>query len=109
LKNRSLLAFSQTCQEHDLAVWKFQRIVMSGDLFFIDLPKDRRFCALTLLRQLSRPIDWHATSRAKDNSVPGRTQTATLVSSDAANPRVPVPKSRVVSLSPTFAGRDLTL
>src|SRR6516162_4957462 len=43
------------------------------------------------------------------NSVPGRTQTAMVASSDAANPRVPVPKSRVVSLSPTFAGRDLML
>ena len=32
-----------------------------------------------------------------------------LASSDAANPRVPVRKSRVISLSPTFAGRDLTL
>ena len=42
------------------------------------------------------------------SSVPGRTQTATLASSAAANPRVQVPKSRVVSLSPTFAGRDLT-
>ena len=47
-----------------------------------------------------------AISPAKDSSVPGRTQTATPASSDAANPRVPVPKSRVVSLSPTFAGRD---
>jgi hypothetical protein len=43
------------------------------------------------------------------SSVPGRTQTATPASSAAANPRVQVPKSRVVSLSPTFAGRDLTL
>jgi hypothetical protein len=42
------------------------------------------------------------------SSVPGRTQTATAASSAAANPRVQVPKSRVVSLSPTFAGRDLT-
>ena len=44
----------------------------------------------------------------KDNSVPGRRQTATLASSDAANPCVPVQKLRVVSLSPTLAGRDLT-
>jgi hypothetical protein len=42
LKNRSLLIFSQTCQEHDLAIRKFQRIVMSGELVFVDLPKDRR-------------------------------------------------------------------
>src|SRR6516165_8536507 len=32
-----------------------------------------------------------------------------VASSDAANPRVPAPKSRVVSLSPTFAGRELML
>src|SRR5260370_32164809 len=42
LKNCSLLAFSHTCQEHDLTVRKFQRIMVSGDLLFIDLPKDRR-------------------------------------------------------------------
>src|SRR5262245_66322037 len=35
-------------------------------------------------------------------------QTAVVESSGAANPRVPVLKLRVVSLSPTFAGRDLT-
>ncbi len=42
------------------------------------------------------------------SSVPGRTQTATVASSAAAKPRVPVSKSRVVRLSPTLAGRDLT-
>jgi SAM-dependent methyltransferase len=36
------------------------------------------------------------------------TQTARLASSEAANPRVPVPKFRVVSLSLTCASRDLT-
>ena len=61
-----------------------------------------------LNRQPYGPIGVDAISPAKDSSVPGRTQTATPASSDAANPRVPVPKSRVVSLSPTFAGRDLT-
>jgi hypothetical protein len=40
--DRSLLTFSQTRQEHDLGVWKFQRILVSGDPFFVDLPKDRR-------------------------------------------------------------------
>src|SRR6476620_2992792 len=48
------------------------------------------------------------TAFANASSVPGRTQTATPASSAAAKPRVMVPKSRVVSLSPTFAGRDLT-
>src|SRR5258708_34553197 len=36
-------------------------------------------------------------------------QTAVVKSSGAANPHVPVLKLWVVSLSPTFAGRDLTL
>jgi hypothetical protein len=42
LENRGLLILTQARQEHDLAVRKFQRIVMSGDLVFVDLPKDRR-------------------------------------------------------------------
>src|SRR5437899_7160188 len=42
------------------------------------------------------------------SSVPGRMQTAVVESSGAANPRVPVLKLQLVSLSPTFAGRDLT-
>ena len=41
LKNRSLLTLAQERQEHDLAVWKFQCVVMGGDFVFVDLPKDR--------------------------------------------------------------------
>jgi hypothetical protein len=37
-----LLTFTQESQKHDLAIRKFQCIVMSGDFFFVDLPKDRR-------------------------------------------------------------------
>jgi hypothetical protein len=40
LKNRSLLTLTNECQQQDLAVWKFQRIVMRHRLFFVDLPKD---------------------------------------------------------------------
>jgi hypothetical protein len=43
LENGSFLTFSQACQEHNLAVWKLQCIVMGGDLVFVDLPKDRGF------------------------------------------------------------------
>src|SRR6478672_7258467 len=57
----------------------------------------------------SRPVDKHATSPAKASSVPGITHTASRRSSAAEKPRVPVPKSRVTSLSPTFAGRERTL
>src|SRR5262249_25159744 len=42
LKNRGLLTLTQRCQQHDLAVGKLQRIMMSRDLFLVDLPKDRR-------------------------------------------------------------------
>ena len=57
----------------------------------------------------NRPVDRRATSPLKANSVPGITHTANPRSSAAAKPRVPVPKSRVTSLSPTFAGRERTL
>jgi hypothetical protein len=109
LKDRSLLALTQRCQEHDSAIRKLQRIVMSDDLFFVNLPKD---CCLVLdYLVVPRPQSSceRLTSSAKANSVPGRTHTATLGFSDAANPRVPVPKSCTVSLSPILAGRDLTL
>jgi hypothetical protein len=36
-----LLALTQSCQERDPAIGKFQRIVMRRDLVFVDLPKDR--------------------------------------------------------------------
>src|SRR5207244_4909386 len=58
--------------------------------------------------QPSIPDGAHITSPEKASSVPGRMQTAVVESSGAANPHVPVLKLRVVSLSPTFAGRDLT-
>jgi hypothetical protein len=41
LKNRSLLTLAQERQKYDLAVRKFQCIVMGGDFVFVDLPKDR--------------------------------------------------------------------
>jgi hypothetical protein len=49
LKNRSLLTLAQERQEDDLAVRKFEGIVMGSDLVFIDLPKDRGFV-------LDRPV-----------------------------------------------------
>jgi hypothetical protein len=42
LKNRGLLTFLEECQEHDPAIWEFKRVVMCGDLVFVDLPKDCR-------------------------------------------------------------------
>jgi hypothetical protein len=42
LKNRRLLTLIQCGQENDLAVRKFQSVVMGRDLVFVDLPKGRR-------------------------------------------------------------------
>jgi hypothetical protein len=41
LQNGRLLALTQSCQERDSAIGKFQRIVMRCGLVFVDLPKDR--------------------------------------------------------------------
>ena len=62
-----------------------------------------------IVLQPERRNDAHITSAEKASSVPGRMQTVVVESSGAANPHVPVLKLWVVSLSPTFAGRDLTL
>jgi DsrE/DsrF-like family len=43
LENCSLLTLTQRGQEHDLAIRKFQGVVMSSNFFFVDLPKDRCF------------------------------------------------------------------
>jgi hypothetical protein len=91
LQNGRLLALKQSCQERDPAIRKFQRIVMRRNLLLVDLPEDR--CLV---------LDYFIAPSYQ-------TQTAMFMSSAAANPRVPVPKLCVVSLSPTFAGRDLTL
>ncbi|MFY9838358.1 MAG: hypothetical protein WAK55_18190, partial [Xanthobacteraceae bacterium] len=40
LQNGRLLALTQSCQERDPAIRKFQRIVMRYDPVFVDLPKD---------------------------------------------------------------------
>src|SRR6266704_1508280 len=70
----------------------------------------RKIAVLELIvLQPKRRDDAHITSAEKASSVPGRMQTAVVESSGAANPHVPVMKLWVVSLSPTFAGRDLTL
>jgi hypothetical protein len=41
LQNSRLLTLTQSCQERDLAIRKFQRIVMRRNFVLVDLPKDR--------------------------------------------------------------------
>jgi hypothetical protein len=68
----------------------------------------RKIAVLELIVLVCQPERRDLTSAEKASSVPGRMQTAVVESSGAANPRVPVLKLQLVSLSPTFAGRDLT-
>src|ERR1700681_182797 len=42
LEHRCFLPFKHVCQEHDLPIWKFQRIMMGSRVVLIDLPEDRR-------------------------------------------------------------------
>src|SRR6266566_3913473 len=67
-----------------------------------------KFTVFVLHEQKPKGVGAHFTSSEKASSVPGRMHTAVVESSGAANPRVPVLKLTVLSLSPTLAGRDLT-
>src|ERR1700738_622758 len=42
LQHRRFLPFKHVRQEHDLPIWKFQRIMVGSRVVLIDLPEDRR-------------------------------------------------------------------
>jgi len=67
-----------------------------------------KFTVFVLHEEKPKGVGAHFTSSEKASSVPGRMHTAVVESSGVANPRVPVLKLTVLSLSPTLAGRDLT-
>jgi hypothetical protein len=54
LKNRGLLTLTKERQQQDLAVGKFERIVMGRCLFFVDLPKNR----CSVVEQIFPPPQW---------------------------------------------------
>ena len=54
LKNRGLLTLTKERQQQDLAVGKFERIVMGHCLFFVDLPKNR----CSVVEQIFPPPQW---------------------------------------------------
>src|SRR2546430_11937410 len=62
-----------------------------------------KFTVFVLHEQKPKAAGAHLTSSEKASSVPGRTHTAVVESSGAANPRVPVLKFTVLSLSPNVA------
>ena len=78
---------------------------MCGRFFFVDLADGQIILGLPI-----KQAGWQASNFAGEGEFGAWHQThrrAAVI--DVAKPRVPVPKSRVTSLSPTFAGRDRTL
>lgn len=109
LEHGRFLTLQQVIQQHHLPIGKFQRIVMNVWIVLVHLPKDGRGVREHLWLPAEQPAacaEPYWTGEGK--FCPGRTQTAVLASSGAANPRVPVLKCCVLSFSPTFAGRDFT-
>ena len=107
LQHGRVLMLRQIRQQNGFTVREFQRVVMSRRLFLVDLAEDRQFCARSssgrsLLGRRSRPV------RRTQARSPAARKSLSSNFSGAAKPRVPVPKFRVVSLSPTWAARDFT-
>jgi hypothetical protein len=110
LEHRCYLALQQVSQQHHPAIREFQRIVMRVQVVLIDLSKDgcRVIDATRFSSRASRAADnlplWQMQVRFPEEHKLRRSHL-----SGAAKLRLPVMKSRVVSLSPTLAGRDLTV
>jgi hypothetical protein len=51
LQYRCTLTLAQTCKQYDLAVWKFQRIMMGYGALRIDLPEAGKSLSNLLARQ----------------------------------------------------------
>ena len=104
LQHGRVLMLRQIREQNRFTVREFQCVVMSTRDFPIDLAEDR--CLIPTSSGADQlPI---TTGLENASSVPGSRQTAVVKSSGAAKPRVPVPKSRVINLSPTCAARDVT-
>jgi hypothetical protein len=108
LKHRCLLTLMQVCQENKRAIGKFECVVMHLWYVLVDLSKDRRSGAYCSPAKETGRRTYHLRGKGELRSGK-KMQTAVVESSGAANPHVPVMKLWVVRLSPTFAGRDLTL
>jgi hypothetical protein len=80
--------------------------MVSVQIIFIDLSQDRSFVADR--RSRPRPLGTSPNLVREGHLSTRNRQTANPASSGAQNPVVAQLKLWVVSLSPTFAGRDLT-
>ena len=109
LQHGRLLSLGEKGQEDDLSVRKFQRIMVRLRVVLCRLAG--RW--LSYDQSFSSSNDGKAECRNGDMAGKRNLRTRQdtnrcLESSWAENPRVPVPKLRVVILSPTLAGRDCT-
>jgi hypothetical protein len=109
LEHRCFLTFNQVSQGHDLAVWKFQRIMMRMRIVLVDSPEDGRRvidCTRFPAEHAVRPTTYFP-GKGKLRS---RKNTNCCVDifrrSEPSSAGIEV---GVLSLSPTLAGRDLTL
>ena len=80
--------------------------MMGSRIVFVHLPEDRSFVFDGLTPRGQGAFSPNLV--CKGQLRPGQKADTRYFSSEAANPRVPKPKLRVVSLSPIFAGRELT-
>src|SRR4029453_7871747 len=97
----------QVRQENKRAIREFECVVMHLWYVLVDLSKDRRpgaYCSR--LPAIDTGRTYHL--RGKGELRSGKNADRRCGILRRGNPRVPVLKLRVVSLSPTFAGRDLT-
>src|SRR5258707_2134266 len=61
LEHCCFLTFEQVSEEHDLAVWKFQSIVMCSRVVLVDLPEDSSRvinCSRLPAEQTARPTTY---------------------------------------------------
>jgi hypothetical protein len=107
LKHRRYLTLTQSCQENYASIWKFQRIVVLEWFILVDLSKDcRRVIYFVHLPPWDERIrKCHGVGKRKLSSWKNANRHFSIF-------RRSKPAStcaKVTGVSPTFAGRDLTL
>src|SRR5258705_10612778 len=99
------LATLEMRHENDVSVWQFERVMMSVGIVLIYLAKSSN-SEVSGLRPNPALMEFHVLIKSQFG--PGSRQTTTFGSPSAAKPRVPPENDVVISISPTFAGRDAT-
>jgi hypothetical protein len=108
LQHRSVLTSARFCKQHYFTIRKFHGIVMDSRFVHVDLPKPGYFGAGFSSKKWQQAVVLDFS--LKSDLGAWKETTATFGSPIAAKPRVMVLlKMTVLSLSPTLAGRVMTL